>query len=249
MCSEWDCLMYEPTCEACFVQTHASCPMHWAQVWNGEFFERKDISDLSPGYVLTLGHPVLGQRCHRADYGKTFEFIVVDVNGVHKTRVVFCECRKSTVRRFHHCLQSKIFPSTVKHPSSGFTFAVLRDFHQQTLTSKKSPYDYIQAILCKGNNAFPQDPPVCHLEIRSLCCTDHHQDMYSQFLRVQRVWRALSNIKRSGQAHKIDNFFPFRPRGSVIVPCFSCPEPGFNVSLTEIPDGSTIDGFEYVRIY
>lgn len=59
--------------------------------------------------------------------------------------------------------------------------------------------------------------------------TISYQDPYSQFLRVQRVWRALTMLKRSGQVHGIDKFFPFRKPGNVVVSCFGCPEPGFNV--------------------
>jgi len=35
--------------------------------------------------------------------------------------------------------------------------------------------------------------------------------------------------KRSGQEHGIDMHFPNRMAGSVMVPCFACPEPGFNM--------------------
>lgn len=35
--------------------------------------------------------------------------------------------------------------------------------------------------------------------------------------------------KRSGQEHGIDEHFLHRMPGSVMVPCFACPEPGFNM--------------------
>ncbi len=64
--------------------------------------------------------------------------------------------------------------------------------------------------------------------------------MYKNFLRVQRVWRALTIIKRSGQVHGIDKHFPFRPKGSVVVPCFACPEIGFNLPPNlYFPPGNT----------
>jgi hypothetical protein len=55
------------------------------------------------------------------------------------------------------------------------------------------------------------------------------QNPYSQFLRVQRIWRALTLIKNSGQAYDIDRFLPLRRQGNVMVTCFACPEPGFNM--------------------
>jgi hypothetical protein len=52
---------------------------------------------------------------------------------------------------------------------------------------------------------------------------------YQQFLRVMRVWRVLAMLKRSGQCHNVDKYFPDRPPGSVVVPCLACPEPGLNM--------------------
>ncbi|KAK0207492.1 hypothetical protein IW262DRAFT_1469444 [Armillaria fumosa] len=112
------------------------------------------------------------------------------------------------------CGEANTLRETVAEPRSGFTFAVLRDFHLQTLTSKKSAYDYISAIRRKTNNAFCNNVP----------------DVYTLFLHVQRIWVSLTMFKRSGQVHGIEKFFPSHPRGSVTVPCFSCPERGFNVS-------------------
>ena len=48
-----------------------------------------------------------------------------------------------------------------------------------------------------------------------------------------RLFNALVMLKRSGQAHGIDEHLPMRPPGSVVVPCFACPEPGFNMSIDD----------------
>ncbi|KAJ2912805.1 hypothetical protein MD484_g7609, partial [Candolleomyces efflorescens] len=69
--------------------------------------------------------------------------------------------------------------------------------------------------------------------------------MESQFLRAQRIWRAAKCLKRSGQMHNIDQFFPFRYPGSVCVPCFSCPTPGFNVPDSQWEEDDT--GFEHLN--
>ncbi|KAK0235567.1 hypothetical protein EDD85DRAFT_792385 [Armillaria nabsnona] len=84
---------------------------------------------------------------------------------------------------------------------------ILQDFHLHTLTSKKSLYDYIEAVKRQENNAFPQD------------CLD----VYWQFVHVQRIWVALTMKKRSGQAHGINKHFPQCPAGFVM-------STGFNVS-------------------
>jgi hypothetical protein len=42
--------------------------------------------------------------------------------------------------------------------------------------------------------------------------------------------------KRSGQCHGIDKHFPKRVPGGVVVPCFACPEPGFNMEEEDLDD-------------
>lgn len=150
-----DCQFFEACCPNCFVNLHQLTPHHWAEVWNGRFLERKDMSEL--GYVHTFGHNHAGGRCTEAPI---FDFIIVDVNGVHKTKVSFCACIGRRRDRVDHLLEAAIFPSTLKSPELGFTFNLLKDFHLQTLTSKKSPYDYLRAIRLKTNNAFVNDVPV-----------------------------------------------------------------------------------------
>lgn len=73
------------------------------------------------------------------------------------------------------CLHSRIFPGTVAKPHSGFTFAVLQDFYLQTLTSKKSAYDYISAIRRKTNNVFSKKVPVSvHVHVSVDSSTNSH---------------------------------------------------------------------------
>ena len=50
------------------------------------------------------------------------------------------------------------------------------------------------------------------------------------------IWRALKMQKRSGQDYGIDEHFPLRVQGSFMVPCFACPEPGFNMDNEEMDD-------------
>jgi hypothetical protein len=153
-----DCLFFDPCCETCFIRKHQSSPFHWAEVWNGDFFERKDISKLC-GHVITLGHDGHGGAC--LNLSSSVEFILVDLNGVHRTRLSFCECIGQSRERVDTLLDTQIFPATLGLPRMGFTFNLLKDFHLQTLTSKKSPYDYIAAIRRKTNNSFVGDVAVC----------------------------------------------------------------------------------------
>ncbi|KAF9536538.1 hypothetical protein CPC08DRAFT_595712, partial [Agrocybe pediades] len=203
-----DCHHFIPCCKACFIDKHRSTPFHWVELWNGSFLERKDISEI--GYVIPLAH---GPDCKTCYVSRAFDFVVTDITGVHKTKVSYCDCIGQTSAHFDLLLESQIFPATIISPQIGFTFNVLRDFHLHTLASKETPYDYLKALRRRTNNAFLEDV----------------QTHYTHLLRVQRIWRVLTLLKRSGQVHNIDVHFPFRRKGNVMVPCFSCPEYGFNV--------------------
>ncbi|KAF9020444.1 hypothetical protein BDZ89DRAFT_1072272, partial [Hymenopellis radicata] len=172
----FDCFHSHPACPSCFLESHRFCPTHWAHRWNGRCFDKLDQSDL--GYIFTFSHDHGPNRCPHGDYDHPLDFILTDLNGVHRTKATFCAALCTL-------LACGIFPATVARPTMGFTFALMEDFHLQTLTSKKSPYDYIEAIRRKTTNAVP--------DLRKV------PNPYEQFLRVQRVFRAVTGIKRSGQ--------------------------------------------------
>ncbi|KAK7056512.1 hypothetical protein VNI00_003068 [Paramarasmius palmivorus] len=211
-----DCLHNTAMCRACFIQTHKRSPLHWCYLWKDEngFFEKHNISDL--GFVITLGHR--GERCPSVDYTRinaTQSFRIVDMNGIHQTRIAFCNCR--TTERYEQLLEAGIFPATHEDPKTGFTFNLLDSFNIESLVSKKSAYDFVTALRRRTNWEFPEDVP----------------DVYPQFRRVIRVWRALKLFQESGQANSIDVIMqalvPGWAKRSVMVPCFACPQPGFNM--------------------
>ncbi|KAF6747941.1 hypothetical protein DFP72DRAFT_853943 [Ephemerocybe angulata] len=115
-------------------------------------------------------------------------------------------------------MRAQLFPSTIALPQTAFTFDLLSDFHTHTLTSKKSPYDYHEALRQLTNSAFPQDVP----------------DQYHEFCRVSRVWRYLSSQRQSGQAHEIDRLLKEGRFHTIVVRCPACPDVGFNVEKAEI---------------
>ncbi|THV04648.1 hypothetical protein K435DRAFT_649011 [Dendrothele bispora CBS 962.96] len=221
-CGSWkrtirctDCFFPTCLCEGCFLEAHASNPTHWANVWDDEkgHFVRKDICHL--GYVTTIGHG--GDTCRHVSYESEAKwFTLVDVNGIHRTRLAFCKC-DSNVDKVDLLLKAGIFPATVDNPDTGFTFALLDFYNLDTLISKKSAYDICAALRRRTNPDFPQEP----------------SDVYKQFLRVMHVWRALEMFKQSGQGHNIDEVMevmvPGWQKRSLITPCFACPQPGFNM--------------------
>ncbi|KAJ7732066.1 hypothetical protein DFH07DRAFT_755417 [Mycena maculata] len=213
-----DCFQAQPTCVRCFVSNHTNNPFHWVEEWNGSYFVRKDLTEL--GYAITLGHH--GDCCPQVDYDSSesyIDFHLIDGNGIHHSKFVFCNCAAAG-DRVQQLMQSRIFPASAARPTTGFTFNFMESSHLDVLESKKSAYDFIAALRRKTNNAFPQTVP----------------DVYKLFLRVMRVWRALVMEKCSGQCHGIDKHFPRRTPGGTVVPCFACPEPGFNMEEEDLDD-------------
>ncbi|THU84007.1 hypothetical protein K435DRAFT_688454, partial [Dendrothele bispora CBS 962.96] len=210
-----DCLFAPCTCETCFLVDHLHNPTHWADVWHPEkgHFVREDVCQL--GYVFTFGHD--GSKCRHVNYDSDAKwFTLVDVNGIHKTRVAYCKCNSES-NETDLLLKRGIFPATTDNPETGFTFALLDLYNLETLVSKKSAFDICIALRRRTNPDFPTEPP----------------DIHVQFLRVMRVWRVLQMYKRSGQGLDIDEIFqtvvPGWQKRSLIVPCFACPQPGFNM--------------------
>ncbi|KAJ7131849.1 hypothetical protein C8R43DRAFT_956812 [Mycena crocata] len=213
-----DCTEYVLSCDKCFISAHRNNPLHWAQVWDASqgFFVCHDISMLplaserEDRHFIQLGHG--GHACPKP--GKVLLFTIIHVNGIHSTRLAFCECPDTPQKekRITQLMHARIFPGTVKQPVTGVTLAVLKEFHLHNLESKKAAYDFYGALKRLTDNVFPWKAP----------------DAYKLFLRVVRVYRFLVLLIRVGQFHDIGKYFPNRPPGNLVVYCPTCPEPGFN---------------------
>ncbi|KAL0058117.1 hypothetical protein AAF712_015211 [Marasmius tenuissimus] len=184
-------------------------PLHWAEEWNGMYFERKDPSEL--GLIISLGHnggrcPAIGHPC------SPLTFTIVDCNGIHTAKVEYCQCPNAP-NRFQQLLEARLFPASVDKPETTFTFELLKDNHLHGLSSKKTSHDFMYALRMKTDNAFPE----------------YVKNPIHEFNRVARLWRTLLIVKRCGGWHGLDSHFPLRKGGCLAFPCFACPEPGFNV--------------------
>ncbi|KAK7045235.1 CxC2 domain-containing protein [Favolaschia claudopus] len=203
----YDCLGYAPACRDCFVHAHIHNPTHWAEVWDEEagFFIRHDISTLD--HTIQLGHG--GGKCPTPTPPRSFT--IVDINGVHTTRVAFCSCREQPPNKIRQLMRAGMFPATAKDPHTAFTIQMLKDFQLHNFESKKAAYDHLGAIRRLTDNSFTADVP----------------NPYAAFLCVVRVFNYLTLVKRSGQLHEIDTILSHRP-SNLLVWCPACPEPGFN---------------------
>lgn len=151
------CFQAHPLCQTCIVRVHTALPFHRIERWNGTHFQATSLDTV--GYVLHLGHA--GQSCPNVDRNKSYQqMVIVHTNGFHKFSVRFCHCYH-TPQEAIQLSNSQLFPATLEHPQTAFSFAVLDNFHQLTLSSKKSLYDYHDALIKLTKPVFPQDVPVC----------------------------------------------------------------------------------------
>ncbi|KLO12124.1 hypothetical protein SCHPADRAFT_941460 [Schizopora paradoxa] len=157
-------------------RNHVSCPFHFPEKWNGTNFER--TSQAAIGRVIHLGHG--GDRCPSArDSTEPLMLDVVEINGVHGCRVLYCDC-KGAGHHWEQLLDVELFPATLSKTATAFSFKVLKQFDLLSSIAKLTAMDFVTSYRRMTNNAFPQDVP----------------DFYKSFRRVMRVWRSLQIRKR-----------------------------------------------------
>ncbi|KAH6874855.1 hypothetical protein BKA70DRAFT_1479844 [Coprinopsis sp. MPI-PUGE-AT-0042] len=211
-----DCWHRVPTCEACFIAAHSRMPTHWAEVWSSErgFTIRCDISTLSSQPHIQLGHA--GGPCPNsfADE-RRHEFLIIDTNGIHSTRLRFCTCQ-SAATPVTQLMRAKLFPATFTKPKTAFTFSVLKQYHIHHLESAESAYSFIAALRRLTDPFFFEDAA----------------DPYDQFRDVFKMWKILLAEKHCGHNHNIDSVLIDRPPGHLAIGCPTCPEQNVNTDRT-----------------
>ena len=144
-----DCAQSRALCCQCLRNLHVHMPFHWIQEWNGDFFVRRDLSET--GFVHHLGHE--GAPCpHLPSDPAPLTLTITHTNGIHEVKTHICHCpgQRELVEQL---ILADLFPATWTKPQSVFTFDVLEDFHEDTLTSKKSAYDYVRKLRHRTNNS------------------------------------------------------------------------------------------------
>ncbi|KAF6743906.1 hypothetical protein DFP72DRAFT_826853 [Ephemerocybe angulata] len=210
-----DCLQYRISCSDCFVSAHQNLPTHWAEVWQDGtgFFLRHDISALAGGFAFQTGHR--GRPCPRPSSARTFT--IVDVNGIHSTKIRFCGCSGSD-DHVAQLMRSKLFPATFVDPKMAFTFSVLRSFYIHHLESAQAAYNFCSGLRHLTDEVF----------------YERVANPYPQLRNAFKFWRVLVTKTKQGQAHGIDRLIPSRRKGNIIVLCPACPELYLNVKIEDL---------------
>ncbi|ESK81138.1 hypothetical protein Moror_6006, partial [Moniliophthora roreri MCA 2997] len=87
---------------------------------------------------------------------KEFKHItLLHTAGIFDILVNFCFCNGHP-ENFAQLLDLRMFPGSMERIGIAFTFELLDDFHLHTLTSKKTAFDYYNALQWKTNPMLPQ---------------------------------------------------------------------------------------------
>ena len=249
-------------CNCCLVQ-HQHLPFHRIQRWTGKFFEREDLGNLGllihfghdgnpcptlfASSIHTPGDEIweddliqdeksegdVQQDIEDGAFQKGQGMVFVTTSGVYKRQVQWCNCEDALPAHMQ-LLCMRFFSSTLKRPSTAFTFDVLDQFHIETLECHTSAHNFYTKLQRITYNRLPSLVPVHILQIgKSLWQSINFffQDRYRELMRVSREWRYLKSLKRTGFAHKPNQM---QKPGDLALFCPSCPQPGINVSEDEV---------------
>lgn len=168
-----DCEGLQMYCQSCIVSCHCAMPLHnvevffsiifyfqifnRTQVWTGKYFQRTALRDL--GLRVQLGHPV-GRACCNPSPAFDDEFMLLDINGIHRIVLNFCNCESAQAHAIQ-LLRVCWYPATTTDPRTAATFRLLDHFQMYTFESKGSAFEYYQALSRLSDNTGTKRPKVC----------------------------------------------------------------------------------------
>ncbi|KZT50017.1 hypothetical protein CALCODRAFT_420375, partial [Calocera cornea HHB12733] len=209
-----DCFRICELCLSCQVDVHIRNPLHWVEIWRGEFFARTSLQQL--GLIIYLGHN--GNPCPSAPTDDNIAFTVLHSNGVHEVTLSFCRCA-SARERYLQLIDAKLFPATFENPKTAITFTMLEEYSLDTRCSKKSAFDRAAMAIRQTNEVVPAAA----------------SDRYRELLRISRIWMDLTAARRSGEAHELQSHLPKFAADRIRSPlCPACPQLGINLSAEEL---------------
>ncbi|KAJ7500190.1 hypothetical protein B0H11DRAFT_2225734 [Mycena galericulata] len=182
--------------------------------WNGRWFVKTPLKNL--GLRIQLGHAD-HQACTAPEPAHT-AFVTLHTNGIHEVAVDYCGCEQAydAGPPEVQLLRAGWYPATHERPQTCATLNVLEQFHQETLQSKTTMYDFY-AVLEKLTDNTGVRPP-------------NRKDEWN---RMCRQFRHLMLLKRGGRAIAYSSSGAAgTQQGELAIQCPVCPRPGVN-----LPDG------------
>ncbi|KAG2134942.1 hypothetical protein BD769DRAFT_1627106 [Suillus cothurnatus] len=102
----------------------------------------------------------------------TTSLTIIHSTGVFTHNILWCYCPGSP-KQYLQLLKAGLFPPSISHPRTAFTFNVLDNFLIDALECKTSVSSFFQKLCCLTNNAFPDSVP----------------DQYHELMRVWLIMR------------------------------------------------------------
>ncbi|KAJ6473046.1 hypothetical protein C8R45DRAFT_1103639 [Mycena sanguinolenta] len=142
-------------------------------------------------------------------------FVTLPINGIHEVQVDFCGCERAQDAGPPEIQLLRVgwFPATHERPQTCATLTVLEKFHQDTLQSKMTMYDFY-GVLEKLTDNTGIEPP----------------DHYHKWIRMCREFQHLMLLKRGGRA------VAYAPsgvggtqQGELAIECPACLRPNVNL--------------------
>ncbi|TDL14069.1 hypothetical protein BD410DRAFT_687969, partial [Rickenella mellea] len=197
-------------CSACLCKEHSRLPLHRIEQWDEGYFKKSSLHSL--GLRFQLGHDDTDAHCTHPV--KTHEpMTIIDVSGIHRVHVDFCECFVSNgVPRRAQLLRARWWPATIDRPQTAVTLNALELFLQLTLQSKLNVYDFYLALAHLSDNWETLD-----LKHR-----------YTEISRCIHEYRHIMMAKRGARGHDPEGINATKP-GECAVECPACPQPGRNL--------------------
>ena len=182
-----ECFSQAPLCQDCCFTTHLNAPFHHIEKWTGQFFDKTSLNQ--EGFILHLGHggqpcptdytgwdnkePQPGSSDEDMGEGEGEEgvpfaswekqdrrcLVIVDTSGVHQLRVGWCRCDAAAEPHIQ-LLRHRLFPASMKRPSTAFTFSLLEYFHIDSVECKTSASSFFSKLRRLTNNSHPNSVPV-----------------------------------------------------------------------------------------
>ncbi|KIJ58337.1 hypothetical protein HYDPIDRAFT_102895, partial [Hydnomerulius pinastri MD-312] len=223
-------------CNSCAVKVHKHLPFHNLEKWQDSCYQK--ISLMALGYIWYMGHN--GDPCpcvpgpaedwvdvddeglpdtedpfhvpilNTLPVPRLSQLTIVHATGIFVHKISWCQCSNASERKHLQLLRACLFPASVTRPETAFTFEVLEHHRIDNLECKMTAMSFFAKLRRLTDSGNPDSIP----------------DRYRELLRISRLWRYLTNLKRSGMGH--DQERPPQP-GDLALFCPACPQPSINL--------------------
>ncbi|KAF9035672.1 hypothetical protein BDZ89DRAFT_946871 [Hymenopellis radicata] len=197
-------------CRRCICARHSRIPLHFLEVWRGDYFERTTLHEL--GLVYQVGHG--GAPCPNPD--KTPRLMtVVHTTGIHTVAFRYCDCIWADRQlRWQQLFRTAWYPATTHTPQTCATIEVLDLYRRLKVMATVNVRDFVS----------------CLENLTDAWGTEWTPDRYKAFARMARQWALLMRVRWAGVAFEVGGLSN-AAWGSVAVECWACPRVGVNLPV------------------